>query len=620
MKKLSWIIVQLLFIFLAGTSSAQQEDAFKGEVSLEDLSFFQSTSSNWRIVSEVQSDLEKEAVLHTSEGTGVLVNLPDESNRGNIMSVMEHGDIDLSFEFMMAKHSNSGVYLQGRYEVQLFDSWGKERPTYQDCGAIYGRWDEDRPEGYKSYEGYAPRINACRAPGLWQKMKISFQAPRFAPDGKKTAHAKILLVELNGTVLHENVSLTGPTRGPLYEEEAPTGPLFIQGDHGPVAFRNIEYTIYEPTTLALEDLSYNVYKGSFADWPDASKLSPDYSGEMEVLTQQVVSEKEDFLLQVKSSIDLPSNGEYKFQLGTSGEGVLLIDGEIIGGPAYWLSDHQATLTAGKHELEIQYHKPDAWYNNGLGLFISGPGLRPQPLHSLGSVPLSNPTDPILVKTGNKPQILRSFMDFQPSEDVPSRRIVHAISVGFPNGTSYTFDSDRAALVQVWKGGFLDATPMWNNRGDGSADPMGSLLKLGNEANVGMLLQSSSAWSDSLPEIMDYRFKGYMLDAKGVPTFVYHLGEAECHDKISLASGGNHLQREVKVTSALQNDLYFMLASGENIVSMDNNMYSVDQRYYIQLSSGSNSKPMLRDSRGRKELLMPVSAKKGNAEFAYSIVW
>jgi hypothetical protein len=90
---------------------------------------------------------------------------------------------------MMAKGSNSGIYLQGRYEVQLLDSWNVVNVKAGDNGGIYERWNDDKPEGQKGYEGHAPRQNASRAPGLWQHIKISFQAPRFNATGQKTENA-----------------------------------------------------------------------------------------------------------------------------------------------------------------------------------------------------------------------------------------------------------------------------------------------------------------------------------------------------------------------------------------------------------------------------------------------
>ena len=70
---------------------------------------------------------------------------------------------------------------------------------------------------------------------------IDFQAPRFE-DGKKTANAKFVKVTLNDQVIHENVEMKGPTPSCLTGQEAPTGPIMFQGDHGPVTFRNIKVT------------------------------------------------------------------------------------------------------------------------------------------------------------------------------------------------------------------------------------------------------------------------------------------------------------------------------------------------------------------------------------------
>ncbi|MCI0682111.1 MAG: DUF1080 domain-containing protein [Gemmataceae bacterium] len=88
------------------------------------------------------------------------------------------------------------------------------------------------------YGAAAPRVNAARKPGEWQKFVIEFQAPRFE-GGKKTSNARFLKVTLNDQVIHENVEMKGPTPSGVTGKEAPTGPLMFQGDHGPVAYRNI---------------------------------------------------------------------------------------------------------------------------------------------------------------------------------------------------------------------------------------------------------------------------------------------------------------------------------------------------------------------------------------------
>ena len=134
-------------------------------------------------------------------------------------------DAVFELEFMIPKGSNSGVYLMGEYEVQILDSFGKEKVGPGDLGGIYST--------------AAPTTNASKKPGEWQTFVIDFRAPRFEGE-KKTQNARFVKVTLNGQVIHENVEMKGPTPGGLTGKEGPTGPLMFQGDHGAVAFRNIK--------------------------------------------------------------------------------------------------------------------------------------------------------------------------------------------------------------------------------------------------------------------------------------------------------------------------------------------------------------------------------------------
>jgi hypothetical protein len=153
----------------------------------------------------------------------------------NIATEEKFGDVELYLEFMLAKGSNSGVYLQGLYEVQIFDSYGAwEKVTSSDAGGIYHRWINNQGVG-----GSAPSRNAARMPGQWQSYHIWFQAPRFDASGKKTQNAKFLRVVFNGLTVQEDVECEGPTRAAMAIPEAAANPIMLQGDHGPVAFRNI---------------------------------------------------------------------------------------------------------------------------------------------------------------------------------------------------------------------------------------------------------------------------------------------------------------------------------------------------------------------------------------------
>jgi len=145
----------------------------------------------------------------------------------DIYSEEKWGDCKIDIELMVPKGSNSGIYVMGEYEVQVLDSFGRKKVGAGDLGGLYG--------------ASAPKVNASKAPGEWQRFVIDFQAPRFEGN-KKTSNAKFARVTLNGETIHENVEMKGPTPSGVTGKEAPTGPIMFQGDHGPVAFRNIKIT------------------------------------------------------------------------------------------------------------------------------------------------------------------------------------------------------------------------------------------------------------------------------------------------------------------------------------------------------------------------------------------
>ncbi len=168
------------------------------------------------------------------EPGGRIVNGPSGAT-ANLVTDETFGDVELYLEFMLAKGSNSGVYLHGLYEVQVFDSWASDEPmTTSDGGAIYHRWIDNQGVG-----GSAPSRNASRRPGEWQSYHIWFRAPRFDDAGRKIENARFERVLYNGLSVQSDVEVEGPTRAHMDLEEAPENPIMLQGDHGPVAYRNI---------------------------------------------------------------------------------------------------------------------------------------------------------------------------------------------------------------------------------------------------------------------------------------------------------------------------------------------------------------------------------------------
>jgi hypothetical protein len=191
------------------------------------------STAAWKVVSDVKLDPnDRKKLVGTGQGGdagGALLRGPIDHG-SDLYTEQTFGDCELHIEFVVPKGSNSGVYLMGEYEVQVLDSFGKpdNKLTQGDVGAIYS--------------AAKPSKNAAKPPGEWQTFDIVFRAPRFDAAGKKTQNAKFVSVKLNGQEIQKDVDVKGPTGGQLSNEEKPTGPLLLQGDHGIVAFRNIRVT------------------------------------------------------------------------------------------------------------------------------------------------------------------------------------------------------------------------------------------------------------------------------------------------------------------------------------------------------------------------------------------
>jgi hypothetical protein len=231
-------------LVLSITLSSSAIDFKKDTISLikgKSMRNWQGDTGTWMNVGEATLNDADPKLLSAVEGSGTIVNGED-GRTHNLISTKEHGDCVLKLEFMVPKGSNSGVYLQGRYEIQVFDSYmvPGEDVHHSDCGGIYQRYDESAGRGY---EGIAPLHNASRAPGQWQEYEIWFRAPRFNESGEKTENARFVKVIHNGILIHENKEVTGPTRAATWlDTEQAKAPFMLQGDHGPVAYRAIELT------------------------------------------------------------------------------------------------------------------------------------------------------------------------------------------------------------------------------------------------------------------------------------------------------------------------------------------------------------------------------------------
>lgn len=248
------IYMLFLMIFFLQVSYAQKDTVFK-EIALVNLDAFSDPPPNWIIASDATADLEIPLDLKPIKGTGAVVNNFAKNNRMHLYTKDELGDTEIELDFMMSKNSNSGVYLQGRYEVQLLDSWSRGNPTSADVGGIYSRWNPERG----TFEGTPPIENVARAPGLWQHLNLKFRAPKFDANGNKIKNARFEEVYLNDLLVQEATDVTGPTASAMFTDEKSLGPLVLQGDHGTVAFKNIRYRSLRPFADSVIPYSDAVY-------------------------------------------------------------------------------------------------------------------------------------------------------------------------------------------------------------------------------------------------------------------------------------------------------------------------------------------------------------------------
>ena len=599
----------LFLVSGAFTGMAQTE-----EISLKDLSEFKNPGRSWKLAGDVFASLEKANVLTLKDGTGILVNYPEKKVKGeDLLTKEEYGNIDLELDYLMAKGSNSGIYFMGKYELQLMDSWGVKNPRAADNGGIYERWDESKPEGQKGYEGYPPRQNVSSAPGLWQNLKVSFQAPRFDSDGNKVENAKFLRVILNGVTIQEDVELSGPTRGAYGQDEKEKGPLRFQGDHGAVAFRNIKIAAFDKPKPEITDLQYTIYDGTFeAEFPYDS-IPPEAEGSSIVISSNLKPRPQKFFLRYTGTIEIKEPGEYNFNLHTlGGTGLLRIKDQDVIPMGGWSTRKagKVTLPAGKMPFEMVYSKFVDWHEPAVGLSVSGPGVREYLISDVDEMQQSTAVDPILVTAAETP-VLRSFMDIP---DGP--RVTHAVSVGSPDQVHYTYDMDHGALVQVWRGGFIDATPMWHGRGDGSSRPLGAVQHLLKqpELTLAKLASAGDAWvADTSGS--SFRPKGYILEKNNQPVFRYELHGTSVEDAVRVLEGGKGIRRTLKVENPVQN-LYARLAEGKKIEEQEKGMYLVDGKaYYLRLDDAGGRKASVRTIGDKQELIIPVGQ-----QLSYSILF
>ena len=218
-------LASITVTFVTGCGTGQVRKPFNGK-DVSNWAFCGPAEKSKWVTGIAAVSKQDEKQLVAKPGSGEMINVtPEHGASVDMYSKEKFGDSRIEIEVMVPKGSNSGIYVMGEYEIQVLDSYGREKMGAGDMGAIYG--------------ASPPPINASKEPGRWQKYVIEFKTPKFNQKGEKIANARFIKVELNGQLLHKDLEMPGPTPGGVTGKEAPTGPIMFQGNHGPVAYRNI---------------------------------------------------------------------------------------------------------------------------------------------------------------------------------------------------------------------------------------------------------------------------------------------------------------------------------------------------------------------------------------------
>jgi hypothetical protein len=221
---------------------------------------------------------------------------------------------------------------------------------------------------------------------------------------------------------------------------------------------------------------------------------------------------------------------------------------------------------------------------------------------------------IAVQPGREPELVRSFMMHD------GKKKTHVISVGYPGGMNLSYDLNQAALLQTWKGPFLNATDMWHERGEPqTAAPLGAAIVLPGRCALALLDNPSAPLPDTLNDRTEIMYNGYTLDNGRKPVFSYSLKGLGFTDLFTPDMTGQSLVRTLQWDAIpAGKTLVLRLAAASVITPLGNNGYAIgDQQYYMQLLSGK-AKPEIREAGGKKELLLKL--EPGTSQVQYSIIW
>ncbi len=377
----------------------------------------------------------------------------------------------------------------------------------------------------------------------------------------------------------------------------------------------------------LTDGKFKLFLGKWDKLPDFSTLKPLREGALDanLIGWKFDDYKNEFGIRFTGKLEVKTEGEHTFRLASDDGSRFSLDGKVLlqNDGIHPPGDEKlgkVKLKPGMHEIQLDYFQG----GGGAELYFSwqGPNFSETWLSKmqLGAAAKKSKSDhrvgiPLVVK--DEAIIYRNFI-----AGVGAR----GIAVGLPGGVNAAFDAELCNVALVWRGAFMDAARHWTDRGSGSQPPLGyGVATLERNVPLAVLESGDSPWPGAPKELpwgdwpAGYRFGGYVLDKKGIPTFRYTFLGVSVEDRMEAAlvpaqheHSGAAMQRIITLKSGkAPAGLHLRLALGKGIAEGRNGVFPIAEGVTLQAAGA-----IVRGA----ELLVPVSFKDGAARVEVTYSW
>lgn len=387
----------------------------------------------------------------------------------------------------------------------------------------------------------------------------------------------------------------------------------------------------------VSELSYSVYEGKWSRLPDFSLMSPVLRGEIPdgILSLEVAKNRKAYYgIVFEGKLKIPQTEAYRFTLSSDDGSALVIDGEGV------IDNDGIHPNRARHaglELEAGEHSFKVLYFQGGGTLAFGFSMAAK---SVGEIQLSRAP----AKKGGQKKVHPPII----LEPADGEAIVHraflpdakprAIAVGFPGGLNLVWNADTLNLDYLWRGAYLDTSPHWNARGSGSKPvggpksslapgfPLQALKDLDSEPWIPVSedrIRYERDVADPKKEITynskhpHYQFRGYRLDERRFPTFLYRYRNFGVKDGWSIGDGssGDSLVRSLEIEGGGEtvDDLYFRVATSSEPIQIEEERVALGN----MTLSVKGSKLLTRAVGDRHELLARIG---GDSDLMITYRW